>query len=1107
MAEADAHGMQQEQVLGIAAQLREAGFDDVEEIGRGGFGLVFRCQQPLLDRKVAVKVLSADLQADNLDRFLREQRAMGRLSGHPHIVHILQVGTTANSRPFIVMPYLGNGSLEDLIGRNGPLDWSDTLRIGVKLAGGLEAAHRADILHRDVKPANILLSDYGEPQLTDFGIARMAGGFQTGTGLITGSPAYTAPEVLAGATPTPASDVYSLGATLFSTMTGHAAFERHSGEQVIAQFVRITSQPIPDLRERGLPADVAAVVERAMARDPADRPTSAAAFGEALRELQRHSGVSVDEMARPVELGVAHSNSPVVRSSDRRHTTMTPATPATKYRPPTSNTTLVARERLMDILRGSGRRRLILIHAPSGYGKSTLAAQWREELVRAGVAVGWLTVDEDDNNAVWFVAHLLDLFRRVSPGLATSLGQVLEERGQDGVRYVLTTLIDEIHANAELITLVIDDWQRVSDSAASAALRFLLEHGCHHLQLIVTSWSSTGLPVAKLRIRDELAEIDGASLRFDTKEAQSLLNDIAGLALSARDVAALTASTDGWAAALQLAILSLRGGGDAHSLLNRLSGASDVIGEFLAENVLDTLEPELVEFMLATSITERTCGGLASALSGVTRGQATLEDVEQRGLFLQRVDDDPNWFRYHQMFAEFLRRRLELDGPDNLERLHRTASEWFADRGYLKEAVDHALAGGEPARAVDLAEKDGTNLSEQSKMTTFLGIVEKLPPELVISRPRLQLDIAWADILLQRRAATDAALTRFTAALAHADPGDAAVPDLQAEARVVQAVAEIFGDRIESVDDLVGEAMSRADALRPVVPGAAANLAAFAAIYRFDFDAAHRLLEWAAPYQERAGPFATVYARCFGGTAARYQLDIPGALKRFREAYEIGIRVGQHSHAARLAGALLGEVLYDTGDFGEAASLLDESYQLGPEGGGTDYLSARYVIGARINAANGNRDAAVNRLAAGMQAATQLQLPRLAAAINNERIRLGIPINAAVADRLRSPRDIARSGDGIATMTAELDEDSGIRLLSSSDDADDRELACRRAVGLLAGIDPKQRPLAALRAQLLVVETLTAAGRAIDARNELGSVRTLCDQHGLPQLLVDAHVG
>src|SRR5262249_30810512 len=271
--------------------------------------------------------------------------------------------------------------------------------------------------------------------------------------------------------------------------------------------------------------------------------------------------------------------------------------------------------------------------------------------------------------------------------------------------------------------------------------------------------------------------------------------------------------------------------------------------------------------------------------------------------------DDSNWFRYHHMFAEFLRHRLEREGRENFERLHRIASQWFADRGYLKEAVDHALACGEPARAVDLVEADGTNLNEHSKMTTYLGIIDKLPLELVITRPRLQLVIAWADILLQRRAAAETALTRFTAALAHADPSDPAVPDLYAEARVIQGVAEIFADRIDSVDDLVAEALSRPDTLRPVVPGAAANLAAFAATYRFDFGAAHRLLEWAAPYQERAGPFATVYARCFGGTTARYQLDIPGALKRFREAYEIGVGVGQRSHAARLAGALLGELL------------------------------------------------------------------------------------------------------------------------------------------------------------------------------------------------------
>ena len=381
MADVDQHASPRDLFPDIPAELRDAGFEDVAEIGRGGFGVVYRCAQPLLDRTVAVKVLTADLDQENLDRFLREQHAMGRLSGHPNIVTILQVGTTTTGRPFIVMPYHAKNSLEALIRRHGPLDWCETLRIGVKLAGALDAAHRANILHRDVKPGNILLTEYGEPELTDFGIARIAGAFQTATGVITGSPAFTAPEVLEGKTPTPASDVYSLGATLFCTLTGHAAFERRSGERVVAQFLRITSQPVPDLREHGFPADVAAVIERAMVRDPAARPASATAFGDELRQVQRILGAAVDEMARPVELGVEHRTSPVAAAAVRRDTTTpTPPTPTTKYRPPVPTQSLVARNRLLDVLRAGGRRRLVLVHAPSGFGKSTLAAQWREEL-------------------------------------------------------------------------------------------------------------------------------------------------------------------------------------------------------------------------------------------------------------------------------------------------------------------------------------------------------------------------------------------------------------------------------------------------------------------------------------------------------------------------------------------------------------------------------------------------------------------------------------------------------------------------------------------------------------------------------------------------------
>ena len=251
------------------------------------------------------------------------------------------------------------------------------------------------------------------------------------------------------------------------------------------------------------------------------------------------------------------------------------------------------------------------------------------------------------------------------------------------------------------------------------------------------------------------------------------------------------------------------------------------------------------------------------------------------------------------------------------------------------------------------------------------------------------------------------------------------------------------------------------------------------------------------------GPFASVYAHCFGGIAARYQLDIPAALKHFREAYVIGAGIGAHSYAARLAGALLGALLYETGELAEAIGLLDESYQLGSEGGGVDYMTALYVVGARIKAVQGDRNSAVERLADGAKAAEQLRLPRLAAAITNERIRLGIEIEPTIAARLRATRTIPHH-DGIAVITAELDENSGIRLLSASDSANDREQACRRAADLLAEIDDERRPLAALTAQLLLVETLIATGRTDDANVMLPTVAARCEERGLSRWLVDA---
>ncbi len=284
----------------IVIDLARAGFTDAVEVGRGGFGVVFRCTQEALNRTVAVKLLHTDLDTVSRERFFREGRAMGGLSGHPNVVDVLQVGVTHSGRPYIVMPFQSLDSLAVRVRREGPLPWEEATRLGVRLAGALESAHRVGTLHRDVKPANILLSDYGEAQITDFGIARIEGGFETATGAFTGSLSYSAPEVLNGRPPTPQSDIYGLAAALFSVIAGRAAFERREGEEIIAQFLRITGQPIPDLRGHGVPDELCAVLEHAMAKDPADRPVSAEAFGRQLQRVQHEAGLPVAEMALPV---------------------------------------------------------------------------------------------------------------------------------------------------------------------------------------------------------------------------------------------------------------------------------------------------------------------------------------------------------------------------------------------------------------------------------------------------------------------------------------------------------------------------------------------------------------------------------------------------------------------------------------------------------------------------------------------------------------------------------------------------------------------------------------------------------------------------------------
>ncbi|MDI9979420.1 protein kinase [Rhodococcus sp. IEGM 1307] len=388
MIDDDPGNTRRDMAITVPAELEAAGFDDPQEIGRGGFGIVFRCTQHALDRAVAVKVSTAVLDEENRERFLREQRAMGRLTGHPNIVTALQVGATDSGRPFIVMQYYPGDSIDAWVRRHGPLPLEEALRLGVKLAGALETAHRLQIMHRDVKPANILITDYGEPALTDFGIAHISGGFVTATGVVTGSPAYTAPEVLAGQPPSPAADVYGLGATLFAVITGHAAFERRSGEQVFAQFLRITTDPAPDLRVHGIPDDVSAVVQRSMSGEPEDRPT-AAELGEELRNAQLRHGFAVEEMAVRVSLGDERPKAERSFSASRA-----PASLGARNTPgnlPLELTSFIGRRsQLAEAKQLLTAARLVTLTGVGGVGKTRLALRAAASVERGFADGVWL---------------------------------------------------------------------------------------------------------------------------------------------------------------------------------------------------------------------------------------------------------------------------------------------------------------------------------------------------------------------------------------------------------------------------------------------------------------------------------------------------------------------------------------------------------------------------------------------------------------------------------------------------------------------------------------------------------------------------------------------
>ena len=420
---------------------------------------------------------------------------------------------------------------------------------------------------------------------------------------------------------------------------------------------------------------------------------------------------------------------------------------ATKLHMPGLGPGLVPRPRLTERLDEGLGRGLVLVCAPAGYGKTVLLTGWAQ---RARPAAAWLSLDGGDNDPARFWRHALAALDRVCAGIGGRVGLLLGPPAPARFEPLVTALINELAAgpDGDEVLLVLDDYHVIGAQEVHASVDFLLEHRPENLQLIVASRSDPPLALARLRARGQLAEVRAADLRFTAAEAAALLRQVAAIperALPDPAAAALTARTEGWAAGLQLAALSLRGQEDVTGFVTAFTGSHRYVLDFLAEEVLDRQDERLRTFLLETSVLDRLSGPLCDAVTGRTGSQALLEQAEQAGLFLVPLDEVRGWWRYHHLFADLLRARLQPGQPGEVARLHRNAAAWYEEHELADDAIRHAVAVGEMTWAARLIERHADEFLLRSEGATVQRWLSVLPAGLATSRPRLLLAQAWLD--------------------------------------------------------------------------------------------------------------------------------------------------------------------------------------------------------------------------------------------------------------------------------------------------------------------------------------------------------------------------
>jgi LuxR family maltose regulon positive regulatory protein len=632
----------------------------------------------------------------------------------------------------------------------------------------------------------------------------------------------------------------------------------------------------------------------------------------------------------------------------------------TKLYVPPVRPLVVPRARLLDQLNDGLHRKLTLVSAPAGFGKTTLVSEW---VAASGHPVAWLSLDEADNDPSRFLTYLVAAIETVAANAGAGVAGMLQSP-QPPVEPILTTLLNELATLPDRLILVLDDYHAIDSRPIDQAMTFLLDHLPPQLHLVITTREDPQLPLSRLRTRGQMTELRAADLRFTAAEAAAFLRQTMDLDLPAEDVEALEQRTEGWIAGLQLAALSMRGRDDVSGFIQAFAGDDRYIVDYLIEEVLARESETVRSFLLQTSVLDRLSGPLCDAVTGREDGARLLDTLERGNLFVVPLDDKRVWYRYHHLFADVLRTHALAEQPGAVATWHRRASEWYAANGFRADAIRHALAAEDFARAADLIEREVPDLLRGRLSAILLGWLRALPGDVIRQRP--VLDVAYIGALMSG-GELDAATNRLRDAERWLEiPAGEATYVNEAEFRRLPATiamyraghAQLMGD-VPATMRHARQVLDVALADDHVSRGAAGALLGLACWASGDLEAAYRHYAAGMSSLQRAGYEADVI---YGAIVRANIRMAQGRLREAEHILEQAVRGAAELGELNVQGAAdlyveLGEIRRERNDLDTAAQHLLQAREMA---GPLDRCRWSVVM-ARLTAAQGDPDAALDQ--------------------------------------------------------------------------------------------------------------------------------------------------